>query len=152
MLVVSVSSQGICALICVGETYVRGDLMPLKKTDVPPSSTGRFGFDRSADAVCEERFLPLMVTSVPTDTCAAAPPCVSVDPAAVAVMVEPLETVAEYEMLFPNGPGARAVSSTVSPVTSAVASTLGSPLPALIEFTTPLTTSVKASVASTLYV
>ena len=105
MLVVLVNSQGICALICVGETYVSGAATPLNYTCTPPRVVGKLGCVRSADTVCPERFVPLMLTIVPGPTEAALPPPLSEEPAAVAVIFALLETVAEYVGLSPRGPG-----------------------------------------------
>src|ERR1039457_6168824 len=92
MLVVSPSSQGICALIAVGETMTSGAAMPLKYTCVPPRLVGSASWVVSADAVWNERLTPCTWAMVPGAREAASPPperlaplVVPVIPAVVAV-------------------------------------------------------------------
>src|ERR1035441_39825 len=85
MLVVSPTSQGICALIWVGETYSSGDWIPLKYTSVPPSCVGNGLAPGSALTVLAERPVPTMLTRVPGATEAASPPPDRLVLAAVAV-------------------------------------------------------------------
>ena len=65
--------------------------MPLKYTSVPPSWVGREVCERSAEAVADERFVPMIDTIVPGAIEAASPPPVSVlaaTPAPIVALVE----------------------------------------------------------------
>ena len=86
MLVVLPSSQGICALMAVGETITSGAAMPLKYTWVPPSEVGKFVLLVSAEAVCNERFVPCTCAMVPGARDAASPPPERLAPLVVPVM------------------------------------------------------------------
>src|SRR5262249_25894686 len=66
MLVVSATSQGIWAMTVLGETLIRGAMIPLKYTCVPPSSLGSTLASLGAVAVWKVRVVSgeaWMVTS-----------------------------------------------------------------------------------------
>src|SRR5215831_20966754 len=86
MLVVSRSSQGIWALTMVGETIISGAAMPLKKTCVPPSLVGSEACVVSAEAVWDERLVPVTDTMVPGAIWDASPAPDRVLPPAVAAI------------------------------------------------------------------
>src|SRR4051794_15628314 len=58
MLLVSPSSQGICAVTLSGATATSGAGIPLKKTCVPPSLVGSVVAEGDETAVFAERFVP----------------------------------------------------------------------------------------------
>src|SRR5260370_11775775 len=115
-LVVSPSSQGICALTAVGETIISGAGMPLKYTWVRPSVVGKVGLVVSADAVWYERLVPCTWAIVPGASDAASPPPERLAPLVVPVIpaVVAVETgvmVQKIVVLLPLMPGRRDVSS-----------------------------------------
>ena len=76
-----------------------------------------------------------MVTSVPGARMLAAWPPVSVEPLVVAVICALVETEDDKLMLLPAGPPTRDVTCTCMKADWTMASTFGSPEPALIKFT-----------------
>src|ERR1035441_820898 len=126
MLVVSPSSQGTCAFTMVGETSVSGAAIPLRYTWVPPSVAGSAVWVRSADAVWNERLVPITETMVPGATEEASPPPRKLDPLAAelisgVVAVEAGVMVLKNVILLPLMPGRREVRSRTPVVTSGVA-------------------------------
>src|ERR1035438_8185921 len=163
MLVVSPTSQGICALIWVGETYSSGDWIPLKYTSVPPSCVGNGLAPGSALTVLAESPVPTMLTKVPGASEAASPPPVRLAVEAVAVsnaamgvvlVVEvAAATTTEYVTLLPRSPGVLASRFNTRFLVSATATRKGSPAPLRAPFsnaardvTMPATVSVAATV------
>src|SRR6516164_7171367 len=126
MLVVSPSSQGICALMAVGETITSGAAMPLKYTWVPPSEVGKFVLLVSAEAVWNERLVPCTWAMVPGARDAASPPPERLAPLVVPVIpaVVAVETgvmVQKIVVLLPLMPARRDVSNSTPVSRSPVA-------------------------------
>src|ERR1035438_6152074 len=159
MLVVSPNSQGICALMVVGETITSGAAMPLKYTRETPSLVGSASCVVSAEAVWYERLVPCTWAMVPGARDAASPPpersaplVVPVIPAVVAV--ETGVMVQKIVVALPLTPVSRDVSNRAPVARSGVAYTLVSPAPllaALIKFTSAVMMVLTVSVDSTVY-
>src|SRR5215472_17112497 len=120
MLVVSPSSQGICATILLGETIISGERIPLKYTWLPPRSVGSGLALAGAEAVWNATDNPAVAwiaSSEPGAIDAASPPPESVDPPVTTeiwtvVAVDAAVSVTEYVVALPSVPDSREVSST----------------------------------------
>src|ERR1035437_5620540 len=89
-LVVSLTSQGTCAVIWVGETENSGARMPLKYTSVPARWLGNLFGVVSAYAFPVERLVPMIDTTVPAATLAASPPPLRLELAVLTAICEAL--------------------------------------------------------------
>src|ERR1700722_12348122 len=151
--VVLTNDHGTCELIWLAETYISGAKTPLKYTCTPPSVVGNGADPAGADTgALSVKLLPRMATSPPGAKAAASPPPERLAPLAVAVTVALVEMVVASVILSPALPAVRAVTTTSSAGASPIASTFGSPFPALISATSPLTIDAKSSPLCTVYV